>query len=358
MKRRGRRRLPLRPRVRAVVVHDRMPHSITMPTARPALLLREAGAEVHVVDIGPRGRDEDEGVLKWHCSSRVAAALRVATLRPDFLFLEGSTWHLMLLPLSRRSWVRATGRSERPVVATAERLMIRAASVVSVSNPDHAERWQLPKGRLLELAYPVDIDFWSAPVERSPEFWQRRGLPTPPGPVVTYVAQLMKRKRQTEMVSALAPVLRDRPDVRLVFAGAPVEPGAEDALRATAKGAGVAEQVHVLGPVSPPEELRQLYAWTTVHAVNSAWETQCMVVYESLAAGVANAVSALPVLTTAFPDVPAHEDDDALRRNVVHLLDDAEARAAVVRESRDRLRWADIRRHDEVFRSTVTGLLQ
>lgn len=342
----------------AVVVHDRFPHSVEYSTARPTMLLRDRGMDVHVVELGAPASWQAEGVTRWRRRSRAAVVALVARLRPELLFLEGSTWHLLMVPLAPHTWVRATGRSHRPLLALLQSRLIARASVVSVSNPHHAHEWKLPAARLLEFPYPLDVGFWAASVPRDPAFWTRRGFEPPAhdARVVSYAAQLMKRKRQPQVVSALAPLLSADPRVRLVFAGGAVEPRADAEVLETAAAAGVEDQVHVLGALSQ-EDLRQLFAWTTVHVVNSAWETQCLVVYESLASGVANAVSAIEVLTSAFPDLPAHRDEQELHDNVARLLSDQQVRDDVVAAARERVWWADLARHDALFAKTIDELL-
>ena len=80
-------------------------------------------------------------------------------------------------------------------------------------------------------------------------------------------------------------------------------------------------------------------------------------IYEALAAGVPTLISAIPVLTSQFPHLPAHAGPGELRRNLSRTLEDPQYRNALVESSRDRLAWVDITRHDTTFKSTVERLL-
>src|SRR5205085_2024511 len=154
-------------------------------------------------------------------------------------------------------------------------------------------RWKTRDGQLLDLPYPIDLEFWSEPVHREARFWASRGLPPPHGRVISYVGQIMELKRQAQLVEALAPLLAERPDVTLAFAGWTVEEAEEAAIRAAITRYELDGRVILLGNLGR-EDLRQLYAWTDVHAINTSSETACMVLYESLAARRPTLIPKLP----------------------------------------------------------------
>jgi glycosyltransferase involved in cell wall biosynthesis len=342
---------------RAIVFHAYFPYTIDYPSARPAMVLRDHGFDVHVVELGDSAREPLDGVTRWVEPSYAAAIRRVAFLRPELLVLDDVTWMLLALPFARRGWVRASAHSSSPLKARAQRLLIKRASVVSCTNPWEEEWWGLPSRQRAHLPYPVDLAFWATPVDRDPGFWTSRQLEVPGGPVISYVAQLMRGKRQWELVRALAPVCASRPDVRLVLAGYTVEAEEETQVRELITRFGLEDQVLLLGRVHPRESLRQLYAWTSIHAINTAAETQCMVLYESLAARTPTLIPALPELTSAFPSLLAHRDDAELRHHVELLLDDPDLRARQSEEVQARLAWADVRGHDASLVAVVDRLL-
>lgn len=339
------------------VLHDAFPATIDYPTAREARVLRDLGYEVHVVELGPRSSTRWEGVQRWSEPTRAGVVRRLARLRPQLCMAEGATWMLLGLPFAQHTWTRVTGVSVQPLKRRAQQRLLPRARHVSFLNPHDEQQFALPPGKVVDLAHAVDIAFWSDAPERDAEFWQRRGLTVPEGPVLCYAAQLMRRKRQRELVDWLGPLLQDRPDVRLVLAGGTVEPDEEAAARASAVRQGIEGQVVFIGPLSPREEVRQLYAWSTVHVINTAAEMECMVLYESLAGGTPTLISDIPELTSAFPALLKHADGEQLRANVTALLDDPALRDAQVRSARARLPWADNTTHDRNLEEVAVALL-
>ena len=119
---------------------------------------------------------------------------------------------------------------------------------------------------------------------------------------------------------------------------------------------GIGQQVLVLDWISYPE-IRELLAWTSLTIINSRRETQCLAVYEALAAGVPTLISAIPELVSQFPNLPAHTSGEELRANVGRVLSDQSFARSLVESSRDRVAWADVERHDEVFQATLRRLV-
>src|SRR5205823_2556975 len=135
------------------------------------------------------------------------------------------------------------------------------------------------------------------------------------------VAQIRALKRQSQLVEALAPLLKERRDITLAFAGWTLEEAEEAATKAAIARNGLNGRVILLGNLGR-EDLRQLYAWTDVHAINSTTETQCLVLYESLAARRPTLIPRLPQLTSQFPGLLAHDTKQELLANARRLLDD------------------------------------
>jgi glycosyltransferase involved in cell wall biosynthesis len=195
------------------------------------------------------------------------------------------------------------------------------------------------------------------PIEKDPQFWERHGMQRPEGPVIACVGQIIRRKRPVEIFDSLAPVLQSRKDVTLVFAGETFEPEVERTLRYHISAEGLADRVLLPGVIRPREELRQLYSWADIHVLNTVWESQCMVLYESLAAGVPTLIPAIPELTSAFPNLPAHRNGDELKHNVMTLLDDPDFRTRLVRSSKPYLEWAYNESHDRTIHRLCTEWL-
>lgn len=345
------------PRPRGVVITERYPHSLDNPVARPALLLAQRGYDVHIVDTWHEWPNRHyPGCTLWAEPERRAALRRVVTLRPDVLFMEGGSWMLPLAFRFRHSWVRCTGVPSQPARRLAQHLLLKAPRLVGVQNPYDAARLRIPTRQRLDLPAPVDLTFWSTPVARDPEFWTKRGI-TPPERVIMLTANLVALKRPAEIVAAAAPLLRDRPGLVLAFAGATVDAAVEADILRTAAELDVSDRTVLLG-LLPPTEVRQVLAWNAIHVVNSERESQCMALYESLAAGVPNTIRDIPWLTMAFPALPRHRDIAQLRANLVRLLDDDAFGHEVVARSRDALAWADVTAHDRTFAEGLARLGQ
>jgi len=325
----------------AVYIQDRLQGDWTHDS-RVAVTMGRIGLDVHIVTL--------HCVVPWISlpifqePSRFAAIKRIASLRPDVLFCEGGAWHLLALPFARHTWVRTPARSPSQSKDLLQRALLRQAEAVSICNPWERERWR--SYRLVDLAYPLDNGFWSLPTERDPGFWERHGMPLPRGSVIACVGQIIRRKRPVELFDALAILLQERDDLILVFAGETFEAEVESALRARISVEGLTDRVHLPGLVQPREELRQLLAWADIHVLNTLWESQCMALYESLAAGVPTLIPAIPELTSAFPNLPAHRNGHELRRNVTALLDDPQLGERLVGSSKPHLEWAYNESHD------------
>lgn len=348
---------PSEGRPRAVVLHERYPHTLSNPVARPSLLLAQRGFDVHIVDTWHEWPNREyPGCRLWAEASRTAALRRVLELRPDVLFMEGGSWILPLAFRFPRSWVRCTGIPTRRSRRIAQHLLLKRPRLVGVQNPYDGARLHIPPRQRLDLPAPVDLTFWSTPVARDPKFWTSRGI-GPPEHVIMLTANLVALKRPAEIVAAAAPILLERKGLVVAFAGATVEAEVEEDIRQIAARHGVAERTLLLGQLAP-EEVRQVLAWGAIHVVNSERESQCMALYESLAAGVPNCIRDIPWLTMAFPDLPKHDSVETLRANLIRLLDDENYAREAVARSQQPLQWADTKAHDRTFEEGLARLGQ
>jgi glycosyltransferase involved in cell wall biosynthesis len=332
--------------------HDPLPWGCT----RPAHLLVEDGWDVHIVGRGPTGSTTREGATWWTEPSKAGRIARIAKLRPELLLNEWSSYGFLARPFARFTWERNPALARSGLKRPVQRALLRTTSAVSYTNPAHKAQWPDQGDREVDLAYPVELSRWEEPVPRDDAIWEKVGVPAPEGPLLVCVANLLRRKRQVEVMHWLAPLLQARPDVRLDFVGSPdLEPDVAEEIRRTIAEWGLEAQVHLLGWL-PREDARRVYAWATAMVFNSELETQCMSVYEALASGVPVLIPAQPEMVTAFPALPSHDGPASLQRNVREILDHPERGPELVAACHDRLRWADVGRHDDLVRTTVARL--
>jgi glycosyltransferase involved in cell wall biosynthesis len=350
-------RWPWRPGV-AVVSLGIRPYEVTpVPGLRPMLLLRDAGFDVHMlVRDGYEERADVDGFPLWVESDVPRSARRLAALRPQLQLIESNAYGVALAPLAQRSWIRNPAPANHPRVRQLQQAVLRTADVVSFTNDADRAQWRVRDGRYVDLAYPVDVEWWSESVPRRKSWWTDRGWSVPDGPVIVSNAAYVKGKRVCELLEMLVPFLSDHPASRLVFVGHPyADPETAERLRRLPQELGVADQALVTEWITR-DEIRELLAWADVSVINSLRETQCMAIYESLAAGVPMLISAVPTLTSQFPTLPAHTGQRDLLASLERVLTDQAWARSLIDSTRDRLAWADTRRHDEVFRGTLEAL--
>lgn len=353
-----RRALPWRAGVAVANLGGRPRHIDGHAVLRPLALLRDSGYEIHAVSRGsPRERGETDGVTTWVEPDTTAVARRIASLGPELLFVESITYGAVLGPLGRRSWIRNPLPAAKPYTRRLQRAVLRTFDAVSFTNPAARRDWRFRQSRHVDLPYPLDVRWWSTRVGRRPSFWTDRGWPVPEGPVLVSTAAYVRGKRVCELLETLASFLAENRSATLVFVGHPsAEPDVTERLRSRPASLGVGDQVMAPGWLSPTD-LRDLLAWTSAVIINSAAETQCLAIYEALAAGVPTLISAIPSLTSQFPDLPAHGDGRELRLNLERLLANTAIGASLIESSRARLAWADVHRHDEVFADALHRLV-
>lgn len=138
----------------------------------------------------------------------------------------------------------------------------------------------------------VDVDHWAQ--GKPGDVLGRLGLPEGP-PLVLYVGGLWEHKHVEMLVDALP----DLSEHHLVCAGPTKGRGKE--IGARAQDRGVADRVHLLGPVED-EDLRALYHACSVHASASDNEGFGLTYLEAMACGkpvVAQPVGVIPELVEA-----------------------------------------------------------
>lgn len=334
------------------------PEELTHPGWRPSLLLRDLGFEVHVVTRGTLAeRSEVDGAAVWVESTTLGTARRIAQLRPELLFVESSTYGTVLGTLGKRSWIRNPRRASRREVFALQRAALRTFDAVSFTNAAERTLWPVDPKQTADLPYPVDVGWWSEPVQRRDSWWTDRGWRVPRGPVLVCNSAFERHKRHAELLEWLAPTLAGDPSAVLVLFGHRwVEPEVWELVRTRPRELGIGDQVLVTDWITH-QEIRELLGWATVTIMNSARETQCLAVYEALAAGVPTLISAIPELLAQFPHLPAHSDGAQLRFNLKRVLSEPGFGREIVESSREQVEWADVTRHDEVFHATLERLL-
>lgn len=331
---------------------------LSHPGRRPLRILGQAGFEVHIVTRGERAaRVAIDGAQGWSEPSTLAVARRILGLRGEFLFIESSTYATVFGDLAATSWIRnprlASGAGPRRL----QRLALRRFDAVSFTNPAEAALWPIAPGQPADLPYPVDVGWWREPVSRRESWWTDRGWPIPQGPVLVCNASFERNKRHAELLDWLAPWLRAHPSAVLVLFGHRwLEPEVWELVNTRPGELGIGDQVRVTDWISY-EQIRELLAWSSLTVINSMRETQCLAVYESLAAGVPALISAIPELTSQFPHLLAHSTGNQLRANVQRVLDEPGLAQRLTESAQDRVAWADTARHDRVFQATLDRLL-
>ena len=350
-------RRPWRTGVAVVNLHFRPP-DLTHPGVRPSLLLLDAGFEVHVVTRGDATeRVAVDGAVNWVEPGTGAVVRRITALRPELLFVESGTYSVMLGAFAGHSWIRNPQPAADPRLYRLQRTALRTFDAVSFTNPAAKTAWKSSPERLADLPFPLDVNWWGARVERRASWWTERGWPVPEGPVLVCNSSFERNKRHEELLDWLAPTLVANPSMTLVLFGHRwKEPHTWEMARTRPATLGIAGQVRVTDWVPYPE-IRELLAWASLTVINSSSETQCLAVYEALAAGVPTLISSIPSLTSQFPHLPAHADGHELRANVDRVLADQQFGQMLVESSRDQVAWADVARHDDAFYATLERLL-
>ncbi len=232
-------------------------------------------------------------LIHCHTMQRLAGQVRFAARRrgiPYVVHLHGGGFDVpsseveeMLRP-TRRTW--DWGRAPSALLGT-RRFLADADLVLALSREEVARaRTRLPGTRVELLPNGVD-PAWLAAGDRTRG---RRTADVPDGaPLALTVARVDPQKGQ----ELIPPVLAATPGLHAVIAGPTTVAGYDRRVTEIARGAGVADRLHMVGPV-PPEsaQLADLYAAADLLLLPSRHEPFGIVALEAWAAG-------LPVVATA-----------------------------------------------------------
>lgn len=165
-------------------------------------------------------------------------------------------------------------------------------------------------------------------------------------PVVLFVSRLIERKGLHLLLPALARLLREGIELRLLVVG---DGPMREKLQDQAAALGIADRTEFAG-LRPREELPELYRRGDIFCLPSSSEGMANVILEALATG-------LPIVTTQVPGtaelvvdgvnglVVAPDDADALVDPLRRLLGDARLRSEMGARSRERseaFSWASM----------------
>jgi glycosyltransferase involved in cell wall biosynthesis len=176
------------------------------------------------------------------------------------------------------------------------------------------------------------IERLSVPAERLrvtyPSVRPRRPGFKPRDPLVLYVGSIFNRRRLPSTIAAFAAATADRPDARLVIAGADRSYPALD-LAGLAAEAGVASRVDIRNYVTDVE-LDALYARASVFIFLSEYEGFGLTPLEALSADVPPIVLDTPVAREVYGDAAWYVPDDgdvaAASEAIRTLLADVDSR--------------------------------
>jgi glycosyltransferase involved in cell wall biosynthesis len=176
------------------------------------------------------------------------------------------------------------------------------------------EQCRYPAGRLFQVAFPLDLGFWSPGPSRL-----RRRLGLEGATVLLFVGRLAPSKRVPLLVEALARLRDNKPDVHAVVIGDQSDVYQAEAMRCRqrAAGLGVADRLHLLGHVSQ-QALRAVYRAADVLVMPSVSEGFCLPVLEAMACGVPVVAARAAALPETLGDagltfVPDDVDDLVLQ---------------------------------------------
>jgi glycosyltransferase involved in cell wall biosynthesis len=287
------------------------------------------------------------------------ARRRLERLAPDVVHVQ---W--LVRPEMDLRWLRAVG-AERPVVFTAHDLAgmlsrrreawlpvfeaVDRVVVHSRRGADELAELGVPRSRIARIPHPV---FESAgPIDDVGR----------PGQTLLFLGLIRAYKGVDLLLRALPLVARDRPDVRLVVAGDPLDP--VEPLRTLANDLGVRERVDWRLGFLPDGEVEKVLANASVVVLPYRRRVDASGVL-ALAVGhglpiVASDVGSLGETVAEFGagEVVPPEDVDALAAACIRLLGDDGRRDEAVRgaaRAREALTWeAAAREHEALYAEVV-----
>lgn len=287
------------------------------------------------------------------------ARRRLARLAPDVVHVQ---W--LVRPETDLRWLRAVG-AERPVVFTAHDLagmltrrreaLLRVLETVdrvvvhSRRGADELVELGVPRTRIARIPHPV---------------FERAGPARDggrPGQTLLFIGLIRAYKGVDLLLRALPLVARDRPEVRLVVAGDPLDP--VEPLRTLASDLGVGERVDWRLGFLPDDEVEDVLADASVVVLPYRRRVDASGIL-ALAVGhglpiVASDVGSLGETVEEFGagEVVPPEDVEALAAACIRLLADDGRRDDAVRgagRAREALTWeAAAQQHEALYAELV-----
>jgi len=226
----------------------------------------------------------------WAYPDGLAAAVLANFFRVPFaLTVRGDDINVLPNYFWRRQLIRWALRQAALVIALSKELKERAQSLSDVASKIVV----IPNGINSEIFYPG---------ERS-EARRRLGLP-PEGRILLSVGRLHSSKGYPFLIEALALLLAEAPDLRIVIVGeSDHEADARPAIEAAAMRLGIGEKVKLVG-AQPHSVVADWYRAADLFCLPTHREGSANVLLEALACG-------LPCITTPVggnPDIISTED--------------------------------------------------
>ncbi len=182
-------------------------------------------------------------------------------------------------------------------------------------------RMGIPQERIRLVPLWIERDFIAAIPHRPPERTFGR-------PLLLYIGQLTPRKGADLLVEAMPEVVRFYPQAAFVLVTH--NPAGREALLSRAAALGLADRLHILGPVSEEEKIALLRA-CDVYILPTRYEGFGLPLLEAMACRAPVVTTDIPVVREIVRDgengllVP-RGDSRALARAILRLLEDTELR--------------------------------
>ncbi len=275
----------------------------------------------------------------WHPMLRAVARWARGQGIPYSMRPAGSLSRWML---SQKRWKKRLG------LALGYRAMIDGAAFLQALNKDEAHEIsffgpRVPVEVLPNGIFPEEIAPLPEPGAfraRRPQLGQRR--------FVVSVGRLHYSKGYDVLVPAFARVAKTMPDVDLVLVGP--DGGKQADLEATARALGMAERVHLIGPVYGKQKFEALVD-ASVFCLPSRHEAFSNAITEALASGLPCVVSPgahFPEIAEVGAGLIVEIEEAAIADALLAILSDP-ARAAAMRTAGQRLAhsflWPEIAKH-------------
>ena len=182
---------------------------------------------------------------------------------------------------------------------------------------------------------------------------------SPSGETVLFVGRLSANKCHHDLLAALALLIRQRPNVRMVFVGSAASPSYERSLRNLAARLGIDQAVDFAGAVSS-QELADHYASASAFVCVSEHEGFCVPIVEAMAAGVpvvAFAAAAVPETVADAGLLIGDKRPATIAAALDRVLGDADLRSALIAAGRRRAADFSLENGRQHMRAALEGLL-